>query len=223
MSTNTMKSTAIRVLAILALVAIPAFASPIYVNNFSFEDSLPSTTAGVNCGLGCTVWAGAIPGWTGGDGRFQPGSPANPHYFTTAPTNGATLAFSQGGTISQVVAPTVQAGLLYTLQVDIGWRADPGQGFDGSADLLIGGVSCGASCLAVGVTPTKGNWSTFTATYIGTVADVGKTITLELQSSGPQGDFDNVRLDAVPEPASLLLIGSALLGLGALRRRRANS
>src|ERR1035438_6063295 len=56
-----MKSNAIRVLAILALVAIPAFASPIYVNNFSFESPVAGLVA---CGANCSSQNVAIPSWT---------------------------------------------------------------------------------------------------------------------------------------------------------------
>ena len=92
------------------------------------------------------------------------------------------------------------------------------------ATLLNGGAH---TIFALGTAPTLGNWSTFTTpTYLGTAADAGATITIELKSVGVvdgvthQGNFDNVRLDGVPEPASFLLIGSALLALKAFRRRR---
>ena len=112
---------------------------------------------------------------------------------------------------------------MYTLQVDIGYRLDAA--FAGTAGLLINGNPI----LATGSTPDRGMFGTFTATYTGLSADVGKPITIELKSSGSQGNFDNVRLDgvasegAVPEPASFLLIGSALLVLNAFGRRHPNS
>ena len=121
-------------------------------------------------------------------------------------------------------------GTAYQLSVDIGQRKDSGSS-GGSADLLIGAtlLNGGAHTIfALGTAPTLGNWSTFTTpTYLGTAADAGATITIELKSVGVdaqglthQGNFDNVRLDGVPEPASFLLIGSALLALKAFRRRR---
>ena len=230
MLTNTMKSNAIRVLAILALVAIPAFASPIFVNNFSFETGFVKTNScavgDATCGIDFTS---TISGWTvtgaAGDptvGLFQPGD--NTGRFNTL-SDGPTSAMSGGATISQMVAPTMVAGWTYVLAVDIGQRKDVPM--DGTADLLIctnsNGTSCNAAVVAIGTTPTPGSFGTFTATYVATAADAGKFITIELKSSGAQGNFDNVRLNSVPEPASFLLIGSALLGLSAFRRRRANS
>jgi len=110
----------------------------------------------------------------------------------------------------------VQLGAVYTFQVDIGFRKDTG--FAGTAALLINGTTYTATGL-----PVPGTFSTYTASYTGLLADVGQSITLELNSSGSQGNFDNVRLDeatSTPEPASFVLLGSALLTISTIRRRR---
>ena len=62
---------------------------------------------------------------------------------------------------------------------------------------------------------TDGNGSTFTATCTDTQAEAGDSITIELLTSGTQGNVDNVRFSdnlssAVPEPSSLLLLGVGL-------------
>src|ERR1017187_2873559 len=224
MLTNTMKSNAIRVLAILALVAIPAFASPIYVSNFSFETGFVKTNncagglGGASCGIDFTS---SISGWTvtgaAGDptvGLFQPGD--NTGRFNTL-SDGPTSAMSGGATISQMVAPTMVAGWTYVLAVDIGQRKDVPM--DGTADLLIctnsNGTSCNAAVVAIGTTPTPGSFGTFTATYVATAADAGKYIPMELKSGVPEGNFDNARLTPVREPAFFLLFGGAFLGLRA--------
>jgi hypothetical protein len=234
MLTSTIKRNAFRVLATLAFAAAPAFASLITVNNYNFE--MPSL-GGVNTiclGVGCSYNTGPIQDWnngvglSSGEGKYGTGtSPLRFSYYTDPPT----IAWSNGDTISQMVGPTVGVGTTYKLSVDIGQRGDPTAGsFGGSADLLIGGTALNGgpytTMLAGGTAPASGGWSTFTLMYTGTVADAGASITIELKSVGVvdgvnhQGNFDNVRLDVVPEPTSFLLIGSALLALRAFRRRR---
>jgi hypothetical protein len=213
-------SSKIYLVAALALAAAPCFASPIFVSNFSFE-TLPSgglTFAG--CGSGCSYSeASGIPGWSVSSGaeigQFQPGNPANTIYFNTL-SDGPTNAYSNidGSVISQTVGATVVLGEVYTLMVDIGSRKDAG--FTGIADLMINGITYTATG-----TPIPGAFGLFTVAYTGLLADVGKSITIELRSSGPQANFDNVRLDAVPEPASFLLIAPALLALGLRIKRTA--
>jgi len=196
-----------------------AAASPIFVSNFSFETLPAGGLPNDSCGTGCFYSIGAIPGWTGTgiSGQFQPGTQAGNTQFFTTLSDGITSAFSNGPTLSQTVIPAVQAGFIYTLVVDLGKRNDfP---FDGSADLLINGKTI----LATGVAPTSGHWSPFTAIYTGLSADAGQPITIQLKSTGLQGNFDNVRLDAtaiIPEPAGVTLLGLGLAGLLLFARRK---
>jgi hypothetical protein len=221
MLTNEMKRNAFRVLATLALAAAPAFASPIFVNNYSFE-TLPAGGMTTSCATGGCISGGpvAIPGWTStalsGQGQVQlvatpPGTPQ----WNSVPDS-STFAFSNGPTIYQTVG-TVAAGHVYTLQVDVGERI--GFPVTGSIDLLINGNTY----TGTGTPPTAGNWSNYIATYTGTTADAGQAIVIELHSSGAQAGFDNVRLDFAPEPASFLLIGPALLFLGLRKIRTVRS
>lgn len=208
---------------VAAVLAVPtASASPIFVNNFSFE-TLPAAGLPFACGTNCSYSTDVIPGWTttGSTGQFKPGPPATTTYFNSVP-DGTTIAYTNGGSISQTVAPVVQLGVVYTLMVDVGVRKDIGD--PGSEALLINGNSY----FATGVPATPGNFSTFTGTYTGLAADVGKSITILLSSGGSQGDWDNVRLSdstltAVPEPASIVLGLSALALLGIVRRKHALS
>jgi hypothetical protein len=101
--------------------------------------------------------------------------------------------------------------------VDIGHRNDyPATGI---ADLLINGVKY----FATGTPAPAGNWSTYTATYTGTAADAGDSITVQLNASGAQGDFDNVRLtdnlNSVPEPGFGVILGLGFVALIATIKR----
>jgi len=188
-------------MGLLTLMATAASAGPITVNNPSFE-TLPPGGLPIGCGTGCSFSEAAIPGWTNGgfSGQFIPGTQVGNFFaFNTIP-DGITVAYSNGGTISQTVGATVQAGVVYTLQVDLGWRNDDPT-FLGSADLLVNGNQY----FSTDATPVQGNFSNFTATYTGLAADVGDSITIQLNTPGQQGDFDNVRLSdnlaSVPAPA----------------------
>ena len=186
---------------------------PITVMNPSFE-TLPLGGLGLGCGTNCRFSNGPIPGWTTASsipasGQIQPG----PGQFSSLP-DGPTSAYTNGPTISQTVGATVEAGIEYILAVDLGARLD--QPFAGSADLLIGPSMI---VPATGVTPTLGNWSTFTATFMGTAADAGDSITIQLVSGRVQGNFDNVQLTAVPEPSFMGVVGIGLAGLLAFARR----
>ena len=205
------------------LMASTSWASPIFVDNFSFE-TLPDGSLPFLCGLGCSFSqsVSGIPGWipTGTyTGQFQPGSASgNTAYFNSVP-DGITVAYTDNGSISQTVAPLVQLGLTYTLQVDVGVRNDLG-GDPGTEALVINGNTY----LATGTLPAPGGWSTFTATYTGLSADVGLPITILLASGSSQADWDNIRLNdsTAPEPATGALMGLAALAFaGILRRRRA--
>jgi hypothetical protein len=210
-------------LQILGIAA--ALAAPITVNNPSFEIVPPGgfpLTANCVPTTGCSYNEGSIPDWTGSGtfGEFIPGTQVGNFFaFNTIP-DGTTVAYSNSGTISQTVGATVQAGVVYTLQVDLGWRNDLPT-FIGTADLLVNGTQY----FATGAIPVQGNWSDFTATYTGLAADVGDPITIELNSSGTQADFDEVRLadnlaSVVPEPASVGILGVGLIGVLVFARRK---
>jgi len=199
------------------LLAASANASPIFVNNFSFE-TLPPGGSPFPCGTGCSFFIDPIPGWVNaGGGQFVPGAPGNTNDFNSIP-DGTTVAYLNGGTITQTVGPTVQAGVTYTLMVDLGVRknfSDPG-----SIALVVNGNTYSGT----GILPSSGNWATFTATYTGLAADIGQAITIQLSSPGIQGEFDNVRLSdnagPVPEPATSALIGLGAIALGFFARRK---
>ncbi len=200
--------------------AVSSSASPILVSNFSFETLPAGGLSKDTCGVGCNYSSGvAIPGWAGGNtsnGEFRPGTQlGNLTHFSTL-SDGITSGYSNGGTISQTVAPTVHLGTTYTLLVDLGKRND--QLFKATADLLINGHTI----VATGVAPTSGHWSQFSATYVGLAADVGKSITIQLKSTGGQANFDNVRLSdsTTPEPATAMIFTLGLAGILAYSRRR---
>jgi hypothetical protein len=200
-----------------ALLSNTAQANSITVVNPSFE-ILPPGGLPFGCGAACSYSADAIPGWsTTGGGQFQPGPPSTTAYFNYVP-DGNTIAYSNGGLISQTVGTTAQPGVTYTLQVDLGFRKDLTD--LGTISLVVGGNTILATGTA---SQLSGNWETYTAIYTATALDSGSPISIDLYSPGAQGDFDNVRLSdvsATPLPAALPLFGGGILGLFALIHRR---
>jgi len=203
-------------LILLALAAASALAqTPIPVANYNFS-ILPSGGLPYYGAAGGSYSVDLIPDWIespGTSGQYHPAQGADS--FLLDPSDTTTWAFSNAGagpsTISQTVGPTVQAGDTYTLTVDIGYNGGNGAGFDGSADLWINGTAY----VATGTAPAPGNYSTYTATYLGTVADQGQPITIQLDSTGAQGDFTDVALTAPEGGASwlyLLLAGAVSCG-----------
>jgi PEP-CTERM motif len=187
------------------------WADGVPVENASFETTNALTSS---CGLGCAYNKGPIPDWTtagpGQAGSFQPSTT----YLNLPLPNGNTVAYSNGGTISQILGVTVQPDSTYTLSVYVGDR------LDGNVASYSIALDDGSTTLCS--TPTASNG----AITPGTFADVTLTcstgatvapgdLAIVLTSGGPQIDFDNVALNVVqtPEPASYLLL---CIGLGAM-------
>jgi hypothetical protein len=106
------------------LLASTGFATSIPVNNPSFATrppgGLPFSCGSPFSSTDCIFSDGPIPGWTespaaaGLSGQLQPGTQdGNLTYFSSLP-DGITTAYASGGTISQTVGATVQAGVTYT-------------------------------------------------------------------------------------------------------------
>lgn len=216
-------STSLLAACVFILSSAAAHATSIPLNNPSFETLPPG-------GIGSLLYdIGAIPGWknSGVSGQFQPAGPlgTGPHsYFNYLP-DGPTVAYTNEFTIYQVTSALVQSGYTYTLTVQLGHRLD--EPFDSSAALSVGGVSYAA----IGTAPAAGNWSTYTATLVGTAANAGLPIEIDLNKPPLQGltqaDFDAVSLtsdapsgNVVPEPSSLMLVATGIFGTAASLRGR---
>jgi len=168
---------------------------------------------------------GVIIGWNLSDPTNQ--GVFNPSLFPaagiTAP-DGAQTAYLNSGFISQTLPTLFTSGTSYTLQVEVGDRADIG--FPGYRVQLRAGLTPATSVLLAeefSLVPTTG-FLTSTVTFT-TFAAVppGTPLEIRLISNGPQVNFDNVRLDAspaVPVPASLAIWGIGAFGVGLVYRRR---
>jgi hypothetical protein len=165
-----------------------ARADSITVNNFSFED--PAVPSG-------SFTVGVITDWTttGISGVFNPITPGQFDYVP----DGLQVGYSNGGSISQVLAATLQPNTVYTLTVYVGRRTDFPDPFSYGIELWAGDVLLNSDTDSV--TPDPGSFNAVTVQYTSSDSDPGLGQPLKIVLSGTgsiQTAFDNVQLDGSP-------------------------
>ena len=107
---------------LLAVTAGPAFSSPITIVNSSFEMHDPFNRPCIS--TNCYDITDPI-GWTRANGPFQGQFAPDSTYFLTLPlADGSVVAYSNGGSLYQVLGQGAAANTGYLLQVSLGRRFD---------------------------------------------------------------------------------------------------
>lgn len=211
------------ILCVLALIClfVPARAKAdnIPIANADFSQLPTPAPTITSCGSGCWYDVGSIYGWnvSGIAGTAM----LDPYYTSLAPGSG-TMAFINGGTITQNLGVALLPDSVYTLSVYVGHRIDGTP--DGDITTFSFGLDNGTKITSMSDSTADIPVGTFELeTYSFTTGDlVGPgNLTVSLGDAGQQADFTDVSLSEVstPEPSSLVMLAIGLFGLFGLAKR----
>ncbi len=207
---------AISILLLLTLPLCNVHAAPITILNHSFEEPP----------LADTVWNLTIPDWSLVTGAGQIGVWNIPYQtlVTTEAPDGTQVGYAHGATIGQVLSASLLVDTTYTLTMEAAYSGCPGSCPAMSLGLFAGGDLLSEAIRADGAL-NDDVFQAVTTTFTATSGhlNLGDALEVRLMSAGPELMFDNFQLDAspVPVPAAAWLFGSALLGLGVVKRKKA--
>lgn len=204
-----------------ALIAAMGAASFGTIINASFEEPVYTTGAYGSSGM---------PGWSS-IGTYGAWNIPSGSFFEAEAPHGTQIGYTNGPAIAQQTDDVLEVGTT-TLSVMGGRRSDfysssfflqLWAGGTQAAGNVTGGTMLGEVLFDVN-SVAKGSFKMVTLDYQATADDpnLGKQLTIRMfqqaNSGGGQINFDDVRLNAVPEPGTWLALGVGACAL--IRRRR---
>jgi choice-of-anchor C domain-containing protein len=191
----------------LVCLAASAQATSIFFNGFNFPDTPPAVDVTVFNG-------GAIGPWTvGGDSVDWIGG-----YWQPAEGNGSIdVSGNAAGSVSTTLSTV--AGQTYYLSFYLAGNPDNGGGIR-SVQVQVGDLDQLFTFDSTGYSHASMGWiHVESVAFLAAGNDTLTFTSLDLNQFGAALDGVSVSDTKIPEPATLVLIGSGLIGIGLLRRR----
>jgi hypothetical protein len=207
---------------VLLTLSVPLWAGSVPVVNAGFEADVLGCSPGPSC-----FDFGVVPGWSAslgfGGSTFKPSTGLGGEFPSGIPggVNVAAVGDPGNAEITQDLGFAPAPNTTYTLGVSVGQRTDAAL-TSYYIELLVGSTIVASTTSPI---PGPGTFVLVTAAYNSGTSPGGQDLSIVLGASGGgQADYDNVTLNTasstVPEPPSLMMFGSGIVGLAGVLRRK---